>query len=105
MPVMSELRNLTRVRISGPPGVRVGRIEDIRPVAEMPELPGPWPDSGEFEPHQIMRDWGVTRVAAISYDDFLFTALEIAGEWYDLKRQHLMLEVIGQYEWPKTQVD
>jgi hypothetical protein len=30
----------TRVRISGPPGVCVGRIEDIRAINELPPVPG-----------------------------------------------------------------
>lgn len=104
MPVMSELRNLTRVRISGPPGVCIGRIEDIRPVAEMPDLPG-FAVAGEFAPHEILREWGVTRHATISYrldsgPEVVFGALEIAGKWFDLQRQHITLEVIGQYEFP-----
>lgn len=101
MPVMSELRNLTRVRISGAPGVCVGRIENIRTPDEMPDRPG-FDTAGEFAPRQIAIDWGVSRVALISFhpnpeQEAVFVAFEIAGEWYDLKRQPLTLEVIGQY--------
>jgi hypothetical protein len=47
-----------------------------------------------------MREWGVTRVAMISYhanreQELMFAALEVDGEWYDLQRQHLTLEVVG----------
>jgi hypothetical protein len=109
MPVMSELRHLTRVRICAPGrGACIGRIEDIRTPDDLPDIPGAWPQTGEFSPRQIVRDWGVSRVAMISYEptagqELVFMALEVAGEWYDLHRQHLMLEVIGQYEWPQPQ--
>jgi hypothetical protein len=96
-----------RVRITGElAGSVVGRIEEIRPVDQMPspiELGlSDVPAAGEFEPRAIMREWGVERVASISYHatanaEYLFTALEIGGEWFDLKRQRLTIEVIGAY--------
>jgi len=97
---MLNLRTNTRVRISAAcQGAVIGRVEDIRPPAEMPDLAG-FSDRGEFAPRQIMLDWGVTRVAMISYHanrelDLMFAALEVDGEWYDLQRQHLTLEVVG----------
>ena len=104
MPVLDDLRINTKVRISAPGvGACVGRIEDIRAAADMPDLPG-FDRSGEFAPCEIMREGGVTRHAMISYhrtpeQEVIFTALEIGGDWYDLHRQKLTLEVIGQYEW------
>jgi hypothetical protein len=104
MPVMADLRMNTKVRISAPGvGACVGRVEDIRPVEEMPDLPG-FETTGEFAPREILREWGVTRHASISYhmtpeQEVMFSAFEVGGEWYDLKRQKLTLEIIGQYEW------
>jgi hypothetical protein len=90
----SNLRLFTRVRISGPPGVCVGRIEDIRSIDEMPDLL-------EFDDVQDLRDMGVTRVALVSYrptdhDELTFFALEIGGDWFDRSRQALTFEVVGQ---------
>lgn len=95
MPVMENLRVLTRVRISGAAGVCIGRIEDIRTIDELPEIPD------QIMPTEILRDMGVTRIAAVSYfatdhDEVLFFALEIGGAWFDLQRQRIELEVIGQ---------
>src|SRR5512145_1611285 len=95
MPVMENLRVLTRVRISGAAGVCIGRIEDIRTIDELPEIPE------QIMPTEILRDMGVTRIAAVSYfatdhDEVLFFALEIGGAWFDLQRQRIALEVIGQ---------
>ncbi len=94
----AELRVLTRVRISaeGIPAC-IGRIEDIRPIAELP-------DTDEMRadvPRSILAEWGVTRVAMISYYQFpeqqvMFAALELGGLWFDLQRKELMLEVVGQ---------
>ena len=98
---MLNLRVNTKVRISAAgQGVALGRVEDIRPPAEMPDIAG-FSDRCEFTPREIMREWGVTRVAMISYHasrehELMFAALEVDGEWYDLQRQHLTLEVVGQ---------
>jgi hypothetical protein len=88
----------TRVRISGPPGVCVGRIEDIRAINELPPVPG---FAEVKRVHVILREKGVTRLALVSYfmgphQEVAFTAVEIAGEWFDLNGQALTLEVIGQ---------
>jgi hypothetical protein len=101
MPLMLNLRPNSKVRISAAgQGAAIGRVEDIRPPAEIPDLAG-FSDRGEFAPRQIMLEWGVTRVAMISYhangeQELMFAALEVDGEWYDLERQHLTLEVVGQ---------
>ena len=100
---MADLRVNTKVRISAPGvGECIGRIEDIRSVDDMPDLPG-FEKEGEFAPREILREWGVTRHAAISYhagpdQDVIFAALEIDGEWYDQRQQKLTLEIVGQYE-------
>lgn len=94
-----------RVRISGEAGTVIGRIEDIRTVDEMPsgaELGVDLPTEGEYEPRNILRELGASRVAAISYhatpnSELLFTALEIDGEWFDLRRNKLTLEVVGVF--------
>lgn len=94
---------LTRVKISAE-GLEtcIGRIEDIRPPSEVPDIPDVM--AGEI-PRSILEEWGVTRIAMISYHNYpgqqvMFAALEIADKWYDLKQQELTLEVVGQYEWP-----
>ena len=103
MPVLDDLRINAKVRISAPGvGACFGRIEDIGAAADMPDLPG-FDTSGEFAPREMMREGGVTRHAMISYhrtpeQEVIFTALEIGGDWYDLHRQKLTLEVIGLYE-------
>jgi hypothetical protein len=100
LPFMLNLLTNMKVRISAAgQGAVIGRVEDIRPPAEMPDLAG-FSTRGEFAPRQIMREWGVTRVAMISYhatreQELMFAALEVDGEWYDLQRQHLTLEVVG----------
>ena len=99
---MLNLQFNTRVRISVPgQGAAIGRVEDIRPPAEIPDLAG-FATRGEFSPRAIMREWGVTRVAMIRYhvrpdQELMFAALEVVGgDWYDLQHQRLTLEVVGQ---------
>ncbi len=75
-----ELKPNQRVKISTPDGYVIGRIEEVQPG------------------HQ----WGATRVATISYyssvnRQYLLTALEMGGEWWDLARNPLDLEVVGQF--------
>lgn len=97
-----------KVSISAPGrGTAAGVIEDIRTRNEMPNIDG-FDITGEtrglsiwreYAPRSILAEWKVSRVAVISYtmDDGLqvmFTALEIDGRWWDLKRQQLTLEVI-----------
>lgn len=103
MPVMDNLRLLTRVQISGAAGVCVGRIEDIRSIDDLPDVPG----ADAAVPVAILREWGVTRWAVVSYfatpdQEVAFVALEINGEWFDLQKQRLTFEVIGQRcaSWP-----
>jgi len=97
-----DLRNHQRVKISAEGiGSVVGRVEDICTPAAIPELPIVLPEMRD-EVVTVLAEWGVSRVAMISYYadahvQYLFTALEIAGEWWDLKRQRLTLEVIGQF--------
>jgi hypothetical protein len=97
-PAPPELRLFTRVRISADGiGACSGRIEDIREVSELPDTPLM---PAEL-PRSILREWNVTRVALISFhaypgQELIFGALEIGGRWYDLRRQELLLEVIGQ---------
>jgi hypothetical protein len=100
----AELRTFTRVRIAAEGlGGCIGRIEDIRTPAELPDIPDGMP--AEL-PRSVFEEWGVSRIALISYyafpeQQYLFCALEIKGRWYDLRRQELTLEVVGQYEWPQ----
>jgi hypothetical protein len=100
---MTMLRNNQRVRISGEAGTVVGRIEDIRTIAEMPAASAVGVPLSEYgEPGDMLREMGVEHVAVITYHttpnaELMFTAIEIGGEWYDLKRQKLEIEVIGAY--------
>lgn len=97
------VRTNQRVRITGEAGTVVGRVEDIRTVAEMPaaaEVGAPLSEYGE--PGDMLREMGVEHVAVISYHtspnaELMFTAIEIGGEWFDLKRQRLTIEVIGVF--------
>jgi hypothetical protein len=88
----------SRVRVTGTPGTVLGRVEEIRPVAELPDLP----EVGWPAPKSILVEWGVARVAMITYhaspdQQFMFTALEIGGEWFDLQRQKLEIETVWGY--------
>jgi hypothetical protein len=89
-----------RVKITGAAGTVIGRVEEVRPVAEMPDLPETGlPVTGEFAPKNILVEFGVTRVAAITYhtspeQQFMFAALEIGGEWFDLRKQKLEIETV-----------
>ena len=95
------LSNNVRVRISGEAGTVIGRVEDVRTIAEMPDLPElGLPIAGEFAPKNILRELGAERVAMISYhvspdSQLMFAALEIGGEWFDLQHQKLELEIVG----------
>jgi hypothetical protein len=97
------LQSNMRVQISGDVGTVIGRVEEVRLVAELPDLPSSGlPVTGEFAPKSILVESGVTRVAMLSYHaspnaQFMFAALEIGGEWFDLQRQKLELEVVGLY--------
>lgn len=101
---MTTLASNMRVRITGDTKSLIGRIEEVQTVAELPDLPGVGlPVSGPFAPKNILLEWGVTRVAMITYhtspeQQFMFTALEIEGEWYDLKRQKLEIETVWIYQ-------
>lgn len=95
------LTNNARIRITGDAGTVIGRVEDVRTVAEMPDLPElGLPTAGEFAPKNILRELGAERVAMISYHsspdaELMFAALEIGGEWFDLQHQKLELEIVG----------
>lgn len=92
------LKKGSQVSISAPGrGTTIGVIEDIRTRNEMPPLDG-FDVTGEYAPHSILAEWKVSRVAVISYTmhsglDVMFTALEIEGQWWDLKRQPLTITV------------
>lgn len=98
-PVM--LQTNARVRISGKAGIVIGRIEDLRTVDEMPDLPElGLPVAGEWAPKNILRERGVERVAAISYhytphSEVMFWALAVGDKWYDLQGEELTLEIVG----------
>lgn len=91
-----ETNQRVRIEVEGI-GVSIGRVEDVRQVEDMPDIPG----VRSREAKAIMREWHVTNVAMLSYHatpatQFLFCAIEIGGEWYDLKRQRLQLQIIGR---------
>ncbi len=87
-----------RVQVSGEAGTVIGRIEEIRTIDELPEVPAGV--FGDFAPTAVLRGLGVERVAYISYhasaeQQLIFAALEIRGEWFDLRHQKLELEIVG----------
>src|SRR4051812_31899494 len=96
---MADLRIGTRLKISAPGvGVCIGRVESLTSLTELPDILGM-----KLQVQAILAEWGVTRVGAISYHatafaEMLFYALEIDGEWYDMRRQKLTLEIVGQHE-------
>jgi hypothetical protein len=81
-----------RVRIDGGDrGDVVGRVEEVRPVGELPA-----------EVRTALEEWGVSRIAAITYHSspaaqLIVTAVEIEGEWFDLDRNPMHIEVVGSY--------
>jgi hypothetical protein len=90
----------SRVRVTGAPGTVIGRIEEIRKVAELPDLPDAGvPMRGPYAPRSILQEIGAERVALISYktspdNELIFAALEIGGEWFDLNKQKLEIETV-----------
>lgn len=94
----TELRLFTRVKVSAEGGIPscIGRIEDIRRIDELPAAHMP-----EETPVSLLVEWGVTREALISYcaypsQECILAVLEMGGKWFDLRRQELVLEVVGQ---------
>lgn len=79
-----------------------GRVEHVAAVASLPPIAAVdavaidagYADSAEAA-RDILAELGADRVALISYraagHDFVFAALEIAGNWYDLGRQRLTI--------------
>lgn len=107
MPVMADLRNGTRVRVSAPElGAVVGEIVDIRAPGDLPEIS----EDPELGAHtrDLLRTWGVTRVAMIAYNYggqmVIFVAMEVNDNWYDLQRRRLAIEIVGQVERPQRHV-
>jgi hypothetical protein len=97
-----QLKNHVRIRISSTPGVAIGEILEIRPVDELPDLDG-FETTGEYAPRSILLERKVSRVAVIGYtldsgQEVMFMALEIDGQWWDLKGQRLKIEVVQSVE-------
>ena len=95
---MNDLRAGTRVRITGREAEVIGRIEMISAQDE-PTIPGFRDDE---QTAAILREWGVTRIAYISYripdeQEVMFCALEVKGAWRDLDGKPLELEIVGQH--------
>ena len=73
-------------------GACYGRVEQLTTPAALPDLP----DLPAEAARAVLAEWHVQRVALISYHaapgaEFAFTALQIAGHWFDLQRQPLTL--------------
>ena len=95
----TDLKCGTVLRVTvGALGALVGRIEDLQDPAALPRLPHA--GGAEREVGAILRDWQISRVAMISFRDgageWMFAAFEIQGRWFDLNRNELRLEIIGQ---------
>jgi len=87
-----------RVRVTGAAGEVLGRVEEIRPAAEVPDISGFDMEAGR----KAFAALGVSRVAFISYYvasncGLMFAALEIDGKWFDLLHQELTIEVVGMF--------
>lgn len=98
--MLLELRYGTRVKITGGKAEAIGWIEHNWPLDEIEFV-----DSFESKcaaTMEMLRSLGVKRVALISFritqhTEAVFTALEIGGAWFDLQRNPISLEVVGQY--------
>jgi hypothetical protein len=82
------------VEIAGPPGVVVGRVEELRPPQELPDLP----ELSSGAARAVLAELEVSRVALLSYhygaQRVVFAALESSGQWFDLRGQQLTLRRI-----------
>jgi hypothetical protein len=96
-----------RVRISGAAGVVIGRVEHLATLAELPHLAdvdhlaqqAGYPDSVAAV-REILAEADISRVAWITYratpaQQLLFAALEIRGEWRDLRGNVLTIQVVS----------
>lgn len=84
------------VRVANPKrGAVVARIVHTATPAELPALPHRWDELKAASVRRILQSWAVDHLALIEYRygnrDVAFFALEIAGNWYDLKRQALTI--------------
>lgn len=101
--VAPDLRYGTRVKITGVKDNAVGQIERIWPVDAVQFVGGfDWISSDPRATMEFLKAEGVTRVATISYritrySEAMFTAVEIGGAWFDLQKNPITLEVVGQY--------
>jgi hypothetical protein len=95
---MTALRVNQRVRVSGPAcDVVYGRVEEVWPVDALPTGPDATINCISIDELQAV---GADRVAIINYHTsrdmhFLLLAVAIAGDWFDLKRHRLAIEVVG----------
>ena len=95
------LQSGDRVRVSNPQrGAVTATVLHTTTPAALPSLPHEWDELKTRAVRRILEEWRVTNLALITYRygprgqdrDVCFFALEIAGRWYDLKRQPLTIE-------------
>ena len=99
---MTHLLTNSRVQVTGEAGFSIiGRIEEIRTIAELPDVP----DRATVIPAQkaVLRELGAEKFALISFKtspdhELMFAAVEIGGEWFDLRKQKLEIETVWVYQ-------
>lgn len=103
------LRLGDRVQVRARAGVVYGRVEAVSTTAALPDLAAAAPsmrpelEGQHEEARAILEEWGVSRVAMISYapapgrpDRLIFAALEVDGQWFDMQHQPLTIAFVGR---------
>ena len=85
-----------RVLVTGKAGTVIATLEKLCAPSELPDLPIPGAPSAAIAAG-ILQEIGVDQVAMISYPNdagemLVFAAVQIRGEWQDLKGQHLTIQ-------------
>lgn len=103
---MGNLKNGQRVTLSAPgQGEVLAEVLHTVTPAELPELdtldlsrdlaeiPGFRDRSAAHAVRSILEEWKVERLAFLTYnrDRYVFAALQIGGNWYDMQRQQLTI--------------
>ena len=84
------------VRISSVRGTVLGTVADLKAPGELPPVPG----MDIAVVRTILEEWHVAHAGVFKYPwgdgetDVMFVAFCINGEWFDLRRQRLTIEVV-----------
>jgi hypothetical protein len=104
---VNQLRDRDAVRVSNPTrGAVEADVLHTTTPAQLPAMPHVWDKLKTASVRRILESWSVSQIALIHYrygpperwQDVCFFALQIAGRWYDLKRQELTIEPMEPQE-------